>query len=39
MPEVGGEVVPAWEAEVVKATSPNPAQPDSKCAGASLERD
>lgn len=31
MLEGGGEVFPAWEAEVAKAISPKPALPDSRC--------
>lgn len=38
-PEVGGEKLPAWEAEVAKALSLNLAQPDCRCARVSLERD
>ena len=36
-PEVGGEKLPAWEAEVAKALSLNLAQPDCRCARVSLE--
>lgn len=39
MPDVGGEMVPVWEAKVGKESSLNLAQPDSRYTSVSLRKD